>query len=193
VHADAAVVAFRELGARWELGSALTSRGLIHRLARRSDDAIRDLREAFRICLDLREKAMISWTASALARALAEAGDPSGARQVLADAAPLAGPDSSWTAAAETEILLFEGDREAALDRAHGLVELERERGWPKDAAARTVWVARVFGDEAGVTALDLAGAEKLLAETHLGQAALDADVVASVARGRGTSAPAEG
>jgi class 3 adenylate cyclase/tetratricopeptide (TPR) repeat protein len=181
VHADAAVTAFRELGARWELASALTSRGLMHRLARRGDDAIRDLREAFRICLDLREKAMISWTSTTLAKALAEAGDPSAARRVLADAAPLAGSDASWTLAAEAEILLVEGDRDTALERALVLIELEREGGWPKDAAARTVWAARVFGDE--VVEGDLADAEKLLAEMHLGQATLEADLVASIVR----------
>jgi tetratricopeptide (TPR) repeat protein len=180
VDADAAVDAFRELGARWELASALTSRGIIHRLARRPDDAVRDLREAFRICLDLREKAMISWTASSLAKALAEVGDASAARQVLSDAAPLAGPLGEWSVAAEAEILLAEGDREAALDRALASIAGEREGGSDKDAAARTVWAARVFGQDAVGDGV-VAEAQALLERVHLGQAALEAELAASL------------
>src|SRR5205814_4061085 len=42
-HADAAIRIFRELGARWELASALGDRGELHRVAGRMDDAETDL------------------------------------------------------------------------------------------------------------------------------------------------------
>src|SRR6185369_10376240 len=63
---DAAVDAFRELGARWELASALTSRGIARRLAGRPEDAVKDLREAYRLCRELKERSIITWTAIAI-------------------------------------------------------------------------------------------------------------------------------
>ncbi len=84
-HAEAAIRTFRELGARWELASALGDRGAIHRVAGRLEEAESDLREAFVLCRDLQERALVTWTAAELARILATRGDPSAARQVLHD------------------------------------------------------------------------------------------------------------
>jgi class 3 adenylate cyclase/tetratricopeptide (TPR) repeat protein len=176
-HADAAVDAFRELGARWELASALTSRGLIHRLARRRAEALRDLREAFRICLELRERAMITWTAGSLAKALAEDGDVGGARQVIAETIPIAS-DGDWLLSAEAEILLLDGDREEALERAVEMLDHERDHGWQKDLAAREFWVARLFGEDVVGGADELANARKVLDDLHYEQALLEPDLV---------------
>ncbi len=82
-HADAAIRTFRELGARWELASALGNRGSIYRMAGRLEEAETDLREAFVLCRDLQERALVTWIAAELARILAVRGDPSAARQVL--------------------------------------------------------------------------------------------------------------
>ena len=79
-HADAAVRILRELGARWELASVLGDRGATHRVAGRLDAAELDLREAFVLCRDLKERALVTWTASELARTLAGQGDVAGAR-----------------------------------------------------------------------------------------------------------------
>ena len=84
-HADAAVRTLRELGARWELASALGERGAIHRLAGRLEDAEQDLREALVLCRDLRERALVGWTAAELARTLTARGDTSTAEELLAD------------------------------------------------------------------------------------------------------------
>jgi hypothetical protein len=84
-HADTAVRIMRELGARWELASVLGDRGTAHRIAGRLDAAELDLREAFVLCRDLNERALVTWTASELARTLAMQGDVGGARSVLAD------------------------------------------------------------------------------------------------------------
>jgi len=175
VHADAAVDAFRELGARWELGSALTSRGIAHRLAGRPTEALRDLREAWRICVDLNEKAMITWTAGNLAKAYAEAGDPGHARQVLAETEPIAGEhDRGWTLAAEIEILLAEDEGETARERAIELVEREHAHALPKDRAARVWWTAQVFDEDAAGGAEEVETARKLLEATHYGQALVE-------------------
>jgi tetratricopeptide (TPR) repeat protein len=179
VHADAAVDAFRELGARWEYASGLTGRGLIHRLARRSDDALRDLREAFRICLDLRERAMITWTASSLARTYAERGDLGRARQVLSETAPIAdSSDADWILGAEAEILFLDGDRDEGLERAIELIDHERDHGWQKDLAARLWWTARVFGDDAIGGQTEAEGARKILEGLHYQQALIDPELV---------------
>ena len=65
-HAEPAIRTFRELGARWELASALGDRGAIHRMAGRFEDAEADLREAFVLCRDLQERALVTWTAAEL-------------------------------------------------------------------------------------------------------------------------------
>ena len=74
-HSEAAIRTFRELGARWELASALGDRGATYRLAGRLEEAETDLREAFVLCRDLQERALVTWTAAELARILATRGD----------------------------------------------------------------------------------------------------------------------
>ena len=121
-HAEAAIRTFRELGSRWELASALGDRGAIHRMAGRSEEAADDLREAFVLCRDLRERALGAWTAAELARILAMRGDTAGARQVLAD--PITsladGEPGSVTALlmAAAVLALAEDDRETALTKS---------------------------------------------------------------------------
>ncbi|HSH33809.1 MAG TPA: AAA family ATPase, partial [Actinomycetota bacterium] len=74
-HAELAIRTLRELGARWELASALGDRGAVHRVAGRLDDAEVDAREAFILCRDLQERALVTWTAAELARVLSMQGD----------------------------------------------------------------------------------------------------------------------
>ena len=182
-HADGAVEAFRELGARWELASALTGRGIAHRLSGRTEEAIRDLREAYRLCRELNERSIVTWTASSLAKALTDAGERSKARQVLAETAPLASAEgpapAEWLVAAEIHILLAEGDREGALAKASSLLELERERAWPKEVAERVAWMGRVFGADAVGGSEEVERARKVLEGLHAQQALLDAELAA--------------
>lgn len=173
-HLDRATTAFRELGARWELASALTSRGLARRFHGDLEGALEDLREAYRLCRELKERSLITWTAAGLAKALVQAGDTGAARQVLAEAAASArseGPGTvDWLLDAEAEILLAEGDRWEALQRAHEVLRFERERGNPKDVAAQVWWVARVFGPQAAGGAEEAAKARELLEGLHAEQ-----------------------
>jgi len=169
-HLDAAVQAFQEIGARWELASVLTSRGIAHRYAGEPEDAIRDLREAYRLCRELKERSIVTWTARAYAKALVATGDVTGARQVVDETAALAGtaPDTvDWLLDAETSILLAEDEADVALERALALLRDVRERGHEKDVAAQVWWVARVFGAEAVGGAEEMGSARALLESLH--------------------------
>jgi class 3 adenylate cyclase/tetratricopeptide (TPR) repeat protein len=180
-HLDGAVDAFRELGARWELASALTSRGILHRLSGRPDEAVKDLREAFRLCRDLKERSLITWTADALAEASVDVGDLKTAREVLTEAAAAATPEGpaspEWLTAAEVVLLLAEGENEAALELATELLRVTREQGREKDAAEQVWWNGRVFGPEAVGGAEELERARKLLEELHWEQALREPDL----------------
>jgi class 3 adenylate cyclase/tetratricopeptide (TPR) repeat protein len=181
-HLDGAVNAFRELGARWELASALTSRGIARRLAGRAEDAVRDLREAYRLCRELKERSIITWTASALARALVNAGDAGAARRVLDETASVAGPHTAateeWLDYADVEILLAEGEREAALERALAIVGYERGEGTEKDVAGRVWWISEVFGADAAGGPDEVERAGELLERLHMLQAFREPELV---------------
>lgn len=153
-HADAAVVGFRELGARWELAGALADRGAVHRLAGRIDEALVDLREAFGLSRELNERALVTPTAAELARTLGLAGDLTAARAVLddpfsrvAEQEPAAGTSLLL---AEAAIALAEHDREVAL--AKSIAALERTSSdpiVPNERAAVVWWTGSLFGAEA--------------------------------------------
>jgi hypothetical protein len=126
---------------------------------------------------------MLTWTTRSLAKALAEAGEPDRARQVLAETAPLATIDGrptseEWILEAEAEILLAEGDRDGALAKALETLGIARERRWSKDVAAQVWWIGRVFGEEAAGGAEDVASARKLLEELHAEQLLREPDLV---------------
>jgi class 3 adenylate cyclase/tetratricopeptide (TPR) repeat protein len=183
-HLNGAVDAFRELGARWELASALTSKGILHRVAGRIDQAVKDLREAYRLCRELKERGIVTWTASQLAIALVRAGELQAAREVLEEtaAAVSGGPGSvDWLLEAEVEILLAEGDRDGALEKALDLLRLEREQESAKDIAARAWWIGRVFGPDAVGGEEELERARTLLEETHWQLALTAPDMVTGV------------
>jgi class 3 adenylate cyclase/tetratricopeptide (TPR) repeat protein len=174
-HLDQAVEAFRELGSRWELASALTSRGILHRLAGRVPAAVKDLREGYGICREVKERSIVTWTASALALALVATGDVKGARGLLREAASVANPEGpatmEWLREAEFWVLLAEGDRDAALERATELARKARDQGHPKDTAAWIWRVGRVFGPEAAGGEEEVSAARGLLESVHLLQA----------------------
>jgi tetratricopeptide (TPR) repeat protein len=155
-HADASVVGLRELGARWELASALADRGTIHRLRGSLDDAAADLREALVLCRELNDRALVSPTAAELGRTLAAAGDVAGARSVLEDPLSRSAEDLPWAAAAllraEAATSLAEGDRQAALGTSlEALRRSSVEPVAPNPHAAARWWVGSLFGSsEAG-------------------------------------------
>ena len=184
-HADTAVRVLRELGARWELASVLGDRGSTHRVAGRLDAAEIDLREAYVLCRDLNERALITWTASELARTLAMQGDVGGARDVLAD--PLARtaegqPGGSLALVyAEAVTDLAEGDRPTARQRSLAALESAAETPQLSNPhAAALWWVGSLFGPEAagGQAAID--GAREILERNGWRQALREPELVAA-------------
>jgi class 3 adenylate cyclase/tetratricopeptide (TPR) repeat protein len=185
-HAELAVGALRELGARWELASALGDRGAIQRLAGRLDGAEADTREAFLLCRDLKERALVTWTAAELARVLAFRGDTAGARQVLGDpiARIAAGEPGSATAllTAESTVALAEGDPEGARAKAVASIDAERGPGGvPNALAAQVWWTASLFGDEAAGGAGAVEEARDLLERNGWRQALREPELAAAL------------
>ncbi len=151
-HGDAAIATLREVGARWELASALGDRGAIHRLGGKLEASEGDLREAFALCRDLHERALVTWTAAELAWVLAMRGDPEAARLVLSEPAARASEGEPTSAAslrrAEAVIALVDGDLEAARLASIQAVELSRgPTGAVNPLAAQVWWTGRLFGD----------------------------------------------
>jgi ATP/maltotriose-dependent transcriptional regulator MalT len=181
-HLNAAVAAFRELGARWELASALTSRGTLNRVAGRIDQAVKDLREGYRLCRELKERGIVTWTASQLAIALVRTGELQAAREVLEETSAIVGSGGvgsvDWLLEGEVEILLAEGDRDGALEKALELLRLERAQEPAKNVAARIWWIGRVFGPDAVGGEEEMERARGLLGETHWEAALIAPDLV---------------
>jgi tetratricopeptide (TPR) repeat protein len=187
-HADAAIRTFRELGARWELASALGDRGSIHRMAGRLEDAESDVREAFVLCRDLRERALVTWTAAELARILAARGDPASARQVLSDpSARLADSEpgsSTALLAAESVVALAEDDEATARSKAEGAIAAEAGPGGvPNVHAAQVWWAGRLFGPDAAGGTEAFEAARDLLERHHWRQALRESDLAADLPR----------
>ena len=194
-HAEAAIRTFRELGARWELASALGDRGSVHRVAGRLEEAETDLREAFLLCRDLRERALVTWISAELARILAAQGDPSAARQVLTDpTARLADGDqgsSSSLLTAESVVALVEGDEDTAMAKARAAIDSGSGPGGQNVRAAQVWWAGRLFGpDGAGDAGASDQGsadgdamrqAHDLLERHHWNQALREPDLAAGL------------
>jgi class 3 adenylate cyclase/tetratricopeptide (TPR) repeat protein len=187
-HAEAAIRTFRELGARWELAGALGNRGSIYRLAGRLEEAEADLREAFVLCRDLQERALVTWTAAELARILAMRGDSTSARQVLSDpSARLADGDPGSSTAlltAECVVALVEEDGPTARSKARSAIEAESGPGGVANMlAAQIWWSAHLFGaDEAGGEEA-VREARDLLERHHWHQALREPDLVPELGR----------
>ena len=167
---DESIQNFGDLGARWELASALGDRAFVHRLAGRLDEAVRDFEAAIELCRRLGEKSLIAWTASQLALVLLAKGDGSAARKLVEDPSVQAGPADIMAEAdlltAAAVIDLAEADREAAQERL-GRV-LDPERRYPRNQFAERTWfVGRLLGDEAAGGPDALATARRTLEEAR--------------------------
>jgi class 3 adenylate cyclase/tetratricopeptide (TPR) repeat protein len=184
-HADAAVVGLRELGARWELASALADRGSIHRLRGSGEPAEADLREALVLCRELNDRALVGPTAAELARTLTMIGNVSGARSVLEDPHARGAEDQPLTAVAlltaEAAASLAEGDREGALVKSIAALErAAREPAAENPMAAARWWIGSLFGPEAAGGDAILGGAREALERNGWRQALREPDLVGS-------------
>jgi class 3 adenylate cyclase/tetratricopeptide (TPR) repeat protein len=161
---EEAIRIFRELGARWELASALGDRGEIHRLNGDLREAERDFREAYELCVRLGERSLIGWTAGQLIRVQLARGERKAAQLLLDD--PAAWVEIAETGArtsrlmAECHMALADGDRVTALERSLQALEMVSEEGLPNPVAASTWWTGKVFGAE-------VVGGEELVEEAR--------------------------
>jgi tetratricopeptide (TPR) repeat protein len=186
-HSDRAVATYRELGARWELASALDDRGVIHRLAGRLDEAERDLRESLRLSLELEERALGPWSAADLARVLVMKGDPVEARSLLDEHGSRSTPGESGPVpavlAADAHVAYATGDAETARERSIAAVEAERRSGpAPNHLATLVWWTARLFGDDAVGGEAVAREARDRLERNHWRQALVEPELVLEAA-----------
>jgi hypothetical protein len=75
-------------------------------------------------------------------------------------------------------LLLAEGERDAARERAMDVLRLYEERGRRKDLAQRRWWNARVFGPDAAGGVEEMDRARELLEALHWEQALREPDLV---------------
>ncbi len=150
---DRAVRTFRELGARWELASALGDRGNVRRLMGDLAAAEEDVRETIRLSRELGERSLITWTVDRLVLILVLRGDLRGARTELAELVASVDPDDpsfrESVLMSEALVALAEGDTDTARDRAMGLFETHRRAAKRNEVAATTWWIGRLFGPDA--------------------------------------------
>lgn len=182
-HAQASVRILRELGARWELAAALGDQGEIHRLAGRVEEAERDLRETYRLCRELKDRVLVTWTAAQLARTLVARGDVAGAQKILDDpAARLAARDLGSHAAmltAEAAVAWAEGDSTVSLEKSRASIDAEHGGLGEANAVAGQVWwTARLFGDEAAGGPDVVREARERLEAHHWNQALAEPEIL---------------
>ena len=149
-----------------------------------------DLREAFKLCRELKERSIITWTAAALAKSLIEGGDTSGARRTLTEAAEVTilrrpGPGGAARLRGRRGTLLAEGERDGALEKAQ-----EPWRSSARTARTRTSppacgGLCGLFGPDAAGGPDEVERARDLLERTHSEQAIREP----SLARTQGTPA----
>jgi class 3 adenylate cyclase/tetratricopeptide (TPR) repeat protein len=181
-HLEGAVRTFRELGARWELASALGDRGLVRRLQRDLDAAFPDIQESLELCKKIGERSLVAWTASEMIRLLLAKGDRAGAERVLDD--PAVWPDQAepgsreYLLFAEAAVALADGDWARARLRAVDLLDIAHTIGWANLVAARVWWVGRIFGPEAAGGEDAVEQARKTLEANHWVQGLLEPEFV---------------
>jgi class 3 adenylate cyclase/tetratricopeptide (TPR) repeat protein len=152
-HFNESVKIFRDLDARWEIASAVGDRGEVHRIAGRLGQAETDLRESLALCRELKERVLVTFMASELARILLARGEIEAARTALAEpAARLAAETDSQALAsllaAEALLALAEGDPDLAREKAVSGLEAASPKA-RNELASWTWWVGSLFGAEA--------------------------------------------
>jgi class 3 adenylate cyclase/tetratricopeptide (TPR) repeat protein len=184
-HLDQAVRTFRDLGARWELASALGDRGVTHRLSGRLGEAESDFKEALTLCKQLGEKSMVTWTAAQLVVVLLARGESKAARRLIDDPSVQGAPGDRG---AETELLtasalvdLAEGDRARAEERLTRSLALARDDGFRNWVAARDVLVGRLLGPDSIGGDASYQEATRILQDSGWLSALAEADQIAEL------------
>jgi tetratricopeptide (TPR) repeat protein len=185
-HADRAIGTYRELGARWELAGAIGGRGVILRLMGRPDEAEAELRDAFALCRDLKERGLVTWTAAELVRIQVLQGDVATARQTMEDPAArlteLEPDPSTASLVAQAILALAMRERDIALERALAAIaaEARTRTGWNAHAA-QVWWTSVLFGEDAVGGETVTAEARARLEARHWRQALIEPELIAEV------------
>jgi len=148
---DESVRIFRELGARWELASALGDRGRVHWLSRRFEQAEKDLGQALDICVELGERSLVGWTAGQLMLVLVSDGKLIEADEVTERINALEIVESASIEElllAEAATSLVRGEEERGRDLALQALALARDPGWRNDRSAVVWWIGALFGPD---------------------------------------------
>jgi tetratricopeptide (TPR) repeat protein len=187
---DEAVRTYRDLGARWELASALGDRGATHRLSGRLAEAEQDLRESLALCRQLGDRTLVAYTVSELATILLMRGNLTEARELVEDPSLPFGPDAPhdrtvvlW---ARAMVALVQGDQEAGRNLALEAVEIERGYGDSISKDLLTWWTGSFFGAEAVGGDGAVAEARDRLEQLGYRRAFVEADQVRSALVGVG-------
>jgi class 3 adenylate cyclase/tetratricopeptide (TPR) repeat protein len=179
---DEAVRTFRDLGARWELASALSDRSDIYRLSGRLQAAEADIKESLEVSRHLGERSLIRWTARELVRVYLAQGMREPAQRVLDDPSfwlAIGDDESHWSRSfAEMIMALYDGDWDRAEEGARELLSLGKREGYPNSVAADVWWVGRVFGAEVAGGEQALEEARQRLEAAHWYQALREPDLV---------------
>jgi class 3 adenylate cyclase/tetratricopeptide (TPR) repeat protein len=182
---DEAVRTFMDLGARWELASALGDRADIPRLSGRLQDAEADLEESLEVSRHLGERSLIRWTARELVRVFLAQGKREAAQRIIDDPSvwvEIGEPGSHWSRSfAETVMALYDGDRDRALEHALELLGLGRKEGSPNPLASDVWWVGKVFGAEVVGGEAVLEQARERLEAAHWYQALREPELVSGL------------
>jgi class 3 adenylate cyclase/tetratricopeptide (TPR) repeat protein len=186
-YVDEAVRTFRDLGARWELASALSNRSDVHRLSGRLQAAEADLDESLQVSRHLGERSLIRWVARDLVRVLLAQGKRDAAQRILDDPAAwgevgVGDIESRESRAfAEMVMALHDGDRDRAGEHALDLLRIGRGEGWPNPVAADVWWVGNVLGADVAGGEQALEDARRRLEAAHWYQALREPDLVAGL------------
>jgi class 3 adenylate cyclase/tetratricopeptide (TPR) repeat protein len=149
-HAEAAVAAFRELGAQWETASAIGDTAELLRYAGRALDAERLQREGVAICRSLGDRQLIGYIGPELALSLRAQGRHDEARAIVDEIAAIVDLDREASALRARALMAHDdGDADAARSAAEKLLALQG-KGERPNGHARAVWfTSRVVGTEA--------------------------------------------
>jgi hypothetical protein len=159
---------------------------VILRLMGRLDDAEAELREAFVLCRDLKERGLVTWTAAELVKIQVLRGDVGTARQTMEDpAARLTELEPDPTTAslvAHAVLALAMRERDTALERALAAIaaEARTRSGWNAHAA-QVWWASVLFGEDAVGGKAVAAEARARLEARHWRQALIEPELFAEV------------
>ena len=149
-HAQAAVAAFRELGAQWETASALADAAEMVRYVGRPQESERMQREAFAICRKLGDRQLVGWIGPELALSLRDQGRHDEAHAIVDEVAGIVDLDREASSHRARALMAHDDDDVVAARASTDKLLALQGSGERPNARARAVWfTSRVVGTDA--------------------------------------------